>query len=395
MERDLHTLLTSVRDDAPPPRLSVDDITAAGRHLVRRRRRNALLSSAGGGVVTAIAAVTAALMLAGGPSTLAPAVDPSSLPSAASPAPTAFAAAPAFTTTYKGFQANGYKVSDPDVVTNAYQQSSIDGAGPILDPSPQQTVTGAPGARPGGFAELYPGGSLVVYRPDAFDPSMFLKFAEKIPMPSGEGLLAYSGGGTNGPLAPSTAAKAAKDRGQPIPALAWQYMDGAWAAIYWSSWENVPTRDDLVAIAEGLTPAAPRPFPVAFQSANPIKGYHLLAASYGGDVQDAGEVVSSVRLIQQDVRLPIFEPYDFADLGVLTLAAGRTDAGPKLAGRLDCDGDRLRCTKVLDSGTVFVMAEADGYKSPAGGQLTQITLGIKPQNLDNGENWPTVTKVYQ
>ncbi|MFI5911066.1 hypothetical protein [Dactylosporangium sp. NPDC051541] len=404
MERDLRTLLTSVRDDAPPPRLSVDDITAAGRHLVRRRRRNALLSSAGGGVVTAIAAVTAAFMFAGGPAALGPAVDPSSLPSAASPAPTAFAAAPPFTTTYKGYQTPSYQVSDPDVVTVAYQESAISGSGLFLDPSPAQTAaqpsvtnrTGAPGATPSRIADLTPGGSLVVYRPDAFDPAVFEKGGDKLQLPHGQvALLAYAGSGSTSPSGPPLAGKGAMDHGEMVPTLAWQYMDGAWAAIYWSSWEDVPPLDDLIAIADGLSPAAPRPFPVAFQTASPVRGYQLVAVSNGRDLLDEGEIVSAVRLSPTPARLPIIEPYDFDNIGVLTLAVGRGDGNSKLAGRLECEPDRQHCTKFLDSGSAYTVASTVGLKNPSGAQLTQITLSIKPQNLDNAESWPPATKVFE
>ncbi|WP_433207347.1 hypothetical protein ACQP00_41190 [Dactylosporangium sp. CS-047395] len=391
MERDLHTLLTSVRDGAPPPRLSVDDITAAGRHLVRRRRRLALASSAGGGAVTAIAVVAAALMLGGSPRPLTPAVDPSSLPSAASAMPTAFAEAAAFNTTYRGYQSEGYQVSDPELVTVAYQQSAIlPGNGPrAAQPSaedstgPDPTPSATPARKPG----VPTGGSLVVYRPDAFEPAVFEKGGEKISMPSGDGLLAYSG--ANGPAEPD---KALYGRDAMIPTLAWQYSDGAWAAIYWSAWESVPDRDHLIAIAEGLAPSAPQPFPVAFRAAVMPKGYQLLSASYGSDLLPMGMAVSSaVRLTAKPPELPIYEPFPFEDLPTLTLATGRSDAGRKMAGNLTCDG-QIRCVRIQDSGDMYVSAELNNAKLTT--SLTQITLSMRPQSLNDTSAWPPVVKVF-
>nr|BFE66638.1 hypothetical protein GCM10020063_111640 [Dactylosporangium thailandense] len=395
MEQDLHTLLTSVRDDAPPPRLSVDDITAAGRHLVRRRRRLTLLSSVGGGAVTAIAAVTAVLMLTGAPRALTPAVDPSGLASPAKPVPTAFAEAAAFSTTYQGYKAGPYQVGDPDVVTNAYQQSTIVTV-PRAEPTPSESAEAADpvqSAAPGVPAKakgVATGGLLVVYRPGAFEPALFEKGGEKVQLrDGGTGLLAYAGS-MNAPTTPGD--RAFIGRASLVPTLTWQYTEGAWAAIYWSAWENVPDREHLLAIADGLVPSVPRQFPVAFQSATVPRGYQLLSVSYGGDVFTGDEVVSAARLTAKPPALPIYQPYIFEDLPVLTLAAGRTDAGPKLAGRLDCEG-QIRCTKVADTGTTYVYAEASNTKLTA--PLTQLALGIKLEgDLGDSGSWPPAAKVF-
>ncbi|WP_433077994.1 hypothetical protein ACQP1P_36070 [Dactylosporangium sp. CA-052675] len=400
MEQDLHTLLTSVRDDAPPPRLSVDDITAAGRHLVRRRRRLTLLSSAGGGAVTAIAAVTAVLMLTGAPRALTPAVDPSGLASPAAPAPTAFVEAAAFSTTYQGYKAGPYQVGDPDLVTNAYQQSTIATA-PGGDPAPSESESAeaadpVPSAGPGAAArakakDVPTGGILVVYRPGAFEPTLFEKGGEKVQLrDGGSGLLAYAGTMNAPPTAPGD--RPAVGRTGLVPTLAWQYTGDAWAAIYWSAWENVPDREHLLAIADGLTPSVPRQFPVAFQPATVPRGYQLLSVSYGGDVFTGDEVVSAARLTAKPPALPIYQPYVFEDLPVLTLAVGHTDAGPKLAGRLECDG-QTRCTKVADTGKTYVYAEAGNTKLSA--TLTQLALGIRLEgDLGASGTWPPAAKVF-
>ncbi|WP_432975139.1 hypothetical protein [Dactylosporangium sp. CA-233914] len=410
MEQDLRTLLTSARNDAPPPRLSVDDITAAGRHLVRRRRRLALLSSVGGGAVAAVAAVTAALVLLGSPRVVTPAVDPSALP-AASPVPTAFVEAEPFVATYRAYQAGGYIVSDPDLVTAAYQQSSID-AGFVVDPQPSASPASRAGngngnpslpAHPAATAEppmttvpgLLRGGTLVVYRPDAFDPAMFLKASEKIQLRSGAVglLLAASGNGAQPTMSPNDRALYQK-LGRMVPALAWQYTGDAWAAIYWSAWETVPSRDELLSIAEGLTPAAPRPFQVGLQATHIPSGYHLLSASSGSDLRTGKLVVSAVRLSPETPSLPLYQPYDFDELPAVTLALGRTDAGAKMAGVLDCTATTL-CTRFLRDGTTYVSAEAGGgVKNGVVTQLSQITLGIRAQDPADSRDWPPATKAF-
>jgi hypothetical protein len=301
-----------------------------------------------------------------------------------------FADAPPFVTTYRGYQVGDYQVSDPDLVTTAYQQSAID-AGVSLEPQPSESaLKPTPSADPASrVSGLYRGGTLVVYRPDAFDPAIFEKGGEKVTTRTGVGLLAYSGGtGT------ATPAKTAYGRDLLVPTLAWQYTDNAWAAIYWSAWESVPDRDQLLGIADGLTPAPNRQFPVGFQSSFVPKGYALLSASFGSDLPSGDRVVSAARLTPQRLVLPLFEPFDFDAMSTLTFALGRSDAGNKLAGRFDCEDGQLRCTKVLDDGTAYVSAEITGQKSAATAQITQITLGIRPQNPDDTGEWQPVVKVF-
>ncbi|MEV8517537.1 hypothetical protein [Dactylosporangium sp. NPDC051484] len=397
MEQDLRTLLTSVRDDAPPPRLSVDDITAAGRHLARRRRRLALLSSVGGGAAAAVAAVTAALVLAATPAALTPAVDPSTLHNPAMSAGwTAFADAQPFVTTYKGYTAGSYLVSDPDLVTMAYQQSSIDAgidlSANFSSPLPT-TAASVPGLSrvPG----LLRGGILVVYRPGAFHAAAFGKSAQKLGVRAGVGLLHYAGDSAEPPLPSADRAGMQTVRGQ-VPTLAWQYTTDAWAAIYWSSWESVPTKEELVAIADGLAPSATKEFPVGFLPSSLPHGFSLLSVSYGTDMGDMGsgeQVVSAVRLSPQHPALPLTEPIDLQSFPALTLSFGRTDAGPRMADKLDCTSS-IECQRVLGDGTTYVKAELNGLKPTPASQVTQITLGIRPQDADNTAAWPPAIKVF-
>ncbi|MFG2041455.1 hypothetical protein [Dactylosporangium sp. NPDC048998] len=392
MEQDLRTLLTSVRDGAPPPRLSVDDITAAGRHLARRRRLT-LLSSVGGSAAAAVAAVTAALVIAGTPAALTPAVDPSTLPNAVSPAPTAFADAEPFVTTYNGYAAGSYLVSDPDLVTMAYQQSSIDaGIDLSAEPlsSPPLPATTVPAAGLSRMPGLLRGGILVVYRPGAFDPTEFLKSAEKVEVRTGFGLLRNAGGSGQPTPSPPDRARLQKMQAQ-IPSLAWQYAKNAWAVIYWSSWESLPTKEELAAIADGLRPSATKQFPVGFLPSFVPHGFQLLSVSYGTDMGTGNQVVSAARLSPGLPTLPLTQPIDLQGFPTLTLSFGRTNAGPRMVDKLDCTSG-VQCQRVLGDGTTYVKAELNGLKTTA--QVTQITLGIRPQNADNMADWPPAVKVF-
>jgi hypothetical protein len=392
MEQDLRTLLTSIRDDAPPPRLSVDDITTAGRHLVRRRRRLALLTSAASGAVAAVAAVATALFISA-PGGLTPAVDPSTLPNVAATTPPAeFADAPAFTTTYGGYEAGPYLIGAPDLVTTAYQQSLIDATielSPAQSDSPEKVKVGV--------RDLLHGGSLVVYRAGAFDPRLFQK-AEKIQVRTGVGLLQYAGG-SNPSLptsSPTADPRGVPDRGQPsVPTLAWQYTDNAWAAIYWSSWETVPARDALVAIADGLTPSQPKAFPIGFQPSNVPKGYTLLSVSNGSDMPTGNRIVSAARLTPKPPPVPLLAPIDFNSWPSVTLSLGRTVPDPKTVGKLDCASGNAFCSRASGDGSIYVSVELNELKPSGAVQPAQIVLGLHPENPEAPESWPPAIKVFQ
>ncbi|GAA2349392.1 hypothetical protein [Dactylosporangium salmoneum] len=396
MDQDLHTLLSSVRDDAPPPRLTVDDITAAGRHLARRRRV-ALLSSIGGGAAASIAALATTVVLVTGPTApLTPAVDPHVLGSQAAIAvPTAFADTQPFVTNYRGYTAGDYLVSDPDLVTQAYQQSSIDiglSVGGAPNPSVATPATSASPAVPSRAPGLLRGGTLVVYRPGAFEPRDFEKGGEKVRVGSAVGVLRYAGGPTAPTVSPNELLKAQK-ASPTVPTLAWQYTDSAWAAIYWSSWETVPDRDTLLAIAEGLTPAATRPFPVGFVPGPLPRGYQLLSVSYGTGMSPINRVVSAARLTPKQPSLPLYAPYDFDNIPVLTLSMGRADPDPKRLDRLDCL-DSSTCTRVVGDGSTYVQANLSGIKPTSNVQISQITLAMKPEDPDNLSAWPSALKTF-
>lgn len=389
MAQDLHSLLNAARDDGPPPRLSVDDITSRGRKLIRRRRRLTLLASVTGGAVSAIAAVTAALVIAA-PSAQVPALDPSRPPALpASPVPTEFVAAPAFTTTYSGYAAGDYLVSDPDLVTVAYQQSSINA---MIDlPTPA-----SPSAKPGSARAIVPGllrgGTLVVYRPGVFNPREFLP-AEDLDLRAGTGMLHYAGGQKTQP--PDDVVKLDKT-GQGVPTLAWQYTAGAWAAIYWDSWESTPNRDELAVIADGLKPGSPKEFPLGFATKSVPRGYQLLAASFGSELRTSERVVSAAYLTQRNPPPQLYQPINFGEWAPLVVSLGTGDPIKRLTGELSCDQDFTVCTHVIALDGTYVRIEFDAglKKLNPSTDPAAVLRGVAAQDPQDRSDWPPATKVF-
>ncbi|GGM07012.1 hypothetical protein ACFFX1_27450 [Dactylosporangium sucinum] len=391
--QDLRSLLTTARDDAPPPRLSVDDITNAGRQLVRRRRRVAVLSSVAGSAVAAVAAVAAVVVLSTTPQPITPALDPSGLPARPSPTPARFAEAAPFVTTYGGYKAGRYAVSDPNLVTTAYQQSSIDDTAPLpAAPSVSPSVS-ATELKTDPRGATRQGGTLIVYRTGAFEPSAF-EPAEKIPLRSGTALLHYAGQQTAPQVDKALVDKYAMT-GTPIPAISWQYADDAWAAVYWTTWEQTPTRDELVAIADGLSPAAPRPFPIGFQAQVVPKNYSLAAASYGQDVASGERLVSAVRLTPKPIRTPLTGPVDFGDYLVVTLAVGLpTPNGKVVKGRPACPSDSMSTCLLVNEAGALVLVEYSSPKDAANVPPAVVAQRMTPADPTDPGSWPAVTDVF-
>lgn len=362
---------------------------------MRRRRRLTLLSSVAGGAVAAAAAVTAALVLAA-PAAMMPALDPSRLPGVSTPALADFVDAPAFTTTYRGYDAGPYIVSDPDLVTTAYQQSTID------TPMPQPAIPAmsasatSPSASPTSartkLSGLARGGTLVVYRSGAFSPREFSP-SEEVALRAGTGMLHYAGGMTSPSLAPGDLARAEK-LGVTIPALAWQYTANSWAAIYWSSWETTPTRDELVTIADGLKPARPKEFPIGFVPKFVPKGYTMMAASFGQDMLTGDRIVSSARLTLKPPPTPVTRPFALDEWAMLTLAMGTGDPSAKVIGKPQCSDDRTECALVVAENGTYLRADTGGVKPPTLGEPSQILLGMTAQDPEDKTGWPPATQVF-
>lgn len=355
---------------------------------MRRRRRVAVLSSVAGGAVAAITAVAAVVML-NTPQPITPALDPSGLPGRPSPTPAQFTEAAPFVTTYAGYRVGRYAVSDPNLVTTAYQQSSIDDTralpgAPSISPTAQST-------NPQGINRL--GGTLVVFRTGAFEPKAF-EPSEKVQLRSGVGLLHYAG-----QLSAPEVDKARVEKyaltGAPIPAITWQYASDAWAAVYWTTWEQTPTRDELVAIADGLSPATPKPFPIGFQAQLIPKNYSLAAASFGQDVPSGERLVSAVRLTPKPIQTPLTEPVDFDDYLTATLAVGLPSPNGKITrDRSACASASLATCMYLTEAGTLVLVDYSSPKEAVSTPPALVAQRMNPADPTDPGSWPPVTDVF-
>ncbi|MFF5229401.1 hypothetical protein [Dactylosporangium sp. NPDC000521] len=405
MDRDLHSLLAAARDDAPPPRLSIDDITTAGRRLARRRRRRTLLASVAGGVTAVITGATAAIALFNPPATT-PTADPNGAPALvvdASPSPTRradFAAAGPFQTNYSGYTSGRYVVSDPYLVTSGYQMSTIDfNAAPSAAPSVSvshpsvsvsQTVPAGDPARTASLDSVVPReGRLVVYSTDAFDPREF-NGGTKLTIGGRQARLLRAGGS----VSPTAADKDGCCTDPVIPAMAWQYMPGAWAAVYWSRPETMPTRDELVALAEALPAADPAPFPVGIRVSDLPKGYHLLAASTRTSSYDSTSL-SVVRLAQKPLSRLSTGPADFDTYPSLILTLGIADqVTDKVINKATCPPATNRCATLIEDGQYFLQVETTGDRPLSTSELSQILKTMTAEDPSDRTSWPAATSAF-
>ncbi|MGI5182280.1 hypothetical protein ACQEVZ_38930 [Dactylosporangium sp. CA-152071] len=397
MEHDLHSLLAAARDDAPPPRLSIDDITTAGRRLARRRRRRTLLTSVAGGLAAVITGATAAIALFNPPVT-APTADPNGTPglvvdATQSPAhPAGFTSAGPFQTNYSGYTSGRYAVSDPYLVTAHYQLSTIDlnaapSAAPTVSPSP--TVNGKP-ARTTSPGSIVPReGRLVVFGTGSFEPREF-NGGTKLSIGGRQALLLHAAGS----VSPTVADKYGCCTDPVIPAMAWQYLPGAWAAVYWSRAETMPTRDELVALAEALPAAVPAPFPVGIQVRDLPKGYRLIAAGTRTSSYDNTNL-SVVRLGLKPMAPPLTGATDLDAYSSLILTLGIADhVTGEAINKTTCPPATNRCAILIEDGQFFLQAETLGDRAMSTSELSQILKTMTAEDPFDPTSWPAATAAY-
>ena len=279
-----------------------------------------------------------------------------------------------------------------------YQQSSIDvGVGPSTSAAPATSEDATIPASPEGpqgakvrIAALTTQGTLVVYRTGVFSPREFER-GERLDLNAGPAFLLYSSG--NPAVGPSDADRTLLQKQFPkIPTLAWQYAPDAWAAIYWTEWDTVPDRDALTAIAGGLKPASPKPFPVGLTAGQLPKGYQLLSASFGADLLGDGRTLSVVRLVPKLPAPTLTRPFQLEYEAGLVLSMGRTDPQPKLIERPECP-DATYCSKIVLEGDTYVAAELIDVKPTM--PTLQVILGLKAVDEPDMASWPPVTKIFQ
>lgn len=380
------------RDDAPPPRLSIDDITAAGRQLARRRR-TALLSSVAGGVAAVIAGATAAIVLFA-PTTVTPTVGPNGNPGTTEAAPSParradFTRAAAFETNYSGYTSGKYIVGAPELVTAGYQQSAID-----LNPAAPATSASVSAASvsPTRAPDVVPReGRLVVYGAGLFDTRQFAG-GEKLTVGGRLALLRHAGSPS---AVPSVDGKYGCCIDPTVPTLAWQYLPDAWAAIYWSSLETAPTRAELLALAEALPADDPRPFPVGLHLRDMPKGYRLIAASTRTSSYDELNL-SVVRLGMKPLVAPFTAPAELNKLSSVVLTLGVTDqVQGQPIGKTTCPPGGTACAVLIGDGQFFMQVESVGDRRLAETELMQILKSMSAEQPDDRTSWPPAATVFK
>jgi hypothetical protein len=242
MKHELSDMLLEAKSDPPPARYSVDDAVHAGRRL--RRRHRATWAAA---VVVGVAAVVTVPQVIAGPG---PAIAPVAYPEAK------------FAANLTGFTSGAYTVSGTVHVTQGYQMAVISGPGKELD---------ARHAAERDFQVPRQAGTVVVYRPGAFDPANIAQ-GEPVEIDGRPGYYRESLEWNRLRLA---------DRPpltwSPTASLAWEYADDAWAeAALWTT--SGGTRETLTEIAAGVTFTEPRPVAVGIKLTKVPTGFKLVAA---------------------------------------------------------------------------------------------------------------------
>jgi len=254
---ELSDMLEAGKENAPPPRYSVDDAVAAGRK--RQRRRTVLTGAGSAAVVVAVATAIAVpqIVTDKGPATQGNAA-PAAASKAAAPAPFAYPA-DNFTGNITGFKSGDLTVTDTVHVTPGYQVA------------------------------------VVVYRKGVYDPKK-IKTAEQVTVDGHAGYFQKS--------LPGKAPEGLKGK---IPAsafdtpasLAWQYDDNAWAVVSVAARVKA-TQQEVAAIAAKVTAGAAKPVTVDFKLSYVPKGYELAAAGPSSVLNSPLEGESYVRLLKGD-----------------------------------------------------------------------------------------------
>jgi hypothetical protein len=393
MKLELSEMLKEAKADAPPPRYNVDDAVAAGRKLQVKRR------AAWTGAATAAAVVAVAVGVA-----VPQLVTRDSAPNQAAP-PAAAAAQPKQPLAYpespweyafKGYTVGKYKVNDPFLVTANFQQATIrigdeleevyDGSA-TSSPKTPENPKGVPSKDDLKVAYSAPGSSLLltVYRPGAFDPKLFAGGA-KVSVDGKSGL--YKDNvpidGDGGP------------DGQ--GALAWQYGDDAWAAIY-TTQPNDVAKKDFVKIAEGLSGTKAYPATVVTKLSYLPAGYRLTSGGRGSDWPNGAPSFqqTNLRLVKGDgeaagkVTMPVFDNED-SKVQDIRINVFRTDfsekrppAGADATAAYCNSGNSTLCYRMLPGAKWQTEIEGSGKESAD--ELKQVLDGVQFADVDDPSSW--------
>lgn len=230
--KQLSDLLREAKGDAPPLRLDVDDVVAAGR--TRRRRRNV------GWTLAAVVAVAATIMV---PRIV---IGVEKLPASVPPAATASASPSpffAFEYTFRGYTVGRLEVSAPIRVGFEGETAFVTKAGS------DQVIGTLHVHQPGVEPRVPDGTQQVETEPVKGRPARIQRW-------------------------PSDGKELAEN-------LVWEYADGAWAAI--RSNAGLLSVADMRAVAEAFRPGESRPVTVGFKFGYVPDGYRVVQATSSSD----------------------------------------------------------------------------------------------------------------
>ncbi len=353
-----------------------------------------------------ITGATAAVMLIS-PQTISPSVDPNGNPgltgASQAPARRGFVAAGAFETSFAGYTSGRFVVGDPDLVTAGYQQASIDlsraapSPAPTDDPSAAQPfvsdepVPGSSRGVPQGGKFAPQEGRLVVYGTGAFDPLEFVK-GEKLQIEGRTALLRHAGG-PSVPSKPPTG-KDGCCTDPVVPTIAWQYLPDSWAAIYWSSFETAPTRDELIALAEDLPAGEVRAFPAGIRMREVLRGYRLIAVSTRRSAYDETNL-SVVRLALKPLSGPYTAPVELDDYPSIVLSLGVADQmTSETIGKSSCVPSSSSCAVLVEGGQFYLQVDSTGQRPLSSSELAQILKFMSAEQPADRTSWPPAVKVF-
>ncbi|MEV0715096.1 hypothetical protein [Asanoa sp. NPDC050611] len=350
---DIRQLLEAAKADPPPPAASVDDIVRAGRRRLRKSRAGAF-----GGAGLGVAAVVAALLMA------APGTPASTLGAAATTPPPA-----PFTLTYAGYRVGAFEVTDPMHVTPGYQQSLVQRSGVDLG---------------GGVTSTLDAGTLTVYAAGVFRPD---RYAKGTTIELG-GRTAYAAlldhtftiGGRRVRGATTTQVT-------PLPAIAWQYADGAWATLASDDLgqRGIPA-EALRRLADAFTVGEARPATAAFKAAHIPPGWEL--ASVGRSLVGGDPAVSRAVWVRTGTRFDaLTEPLDLNTTPAILVSVSPVETEGPYAHPVNppCPAGQHFCDIRIDGR--FYAEVQDISRTLSAAEIAQIAQGLEFAAPDRPGAW--------
>ncbi|WP_433299846.1 hypothetical protein ACQP2F_01245 [Actinoplanes sp. CA-030573] len=352
--RQLSDLLNEAKADAPPTRVDVDDVVAAGRRRVRRRNA--------GWAIGAVAAVAVAIGVPQIVTRADPAPQPVT-PHVTTPAPAPSTAdGPAVRFTFAGYTAGAFRVSDPIDWGLAGETAAIRRAGS------DETV-----------------GALHVYRAGV-EP---FRRGEKPPVKTRtapvHGRPAYF-------VEPATASHERS--------LLWEYADGALAMIEPEAQGMGDAQ--LRQVAEAFEPGPASPVRIAF-TARYVTGDYTLVGAFAdpsGAVRSAAYLVpadqAEARMREPDHGLPPDQKGQAGKVIAIRVSTPAAGSDPTMSARITCiDGFRRNgelmggsCGRPLSGGKYVLEVTAGGTTRQS--EIRKMLDGVTAADPAQPSTWVEV-----